>query len=38
MSKVVINKNKIREVLEKGVERIYPDKKALEKKLKSGSR
>ena len=38
MSKVVIDKNRIKEVLEKGVEKIYPSKEALEKVLKSGKR
>ena len=38
MSKVISSENKIRKVLEKGVEKIYPSKKALEKKLRSGKR
>ncbi len=38
MSKVITNQGKINEVLEKGVERVYPNKKALEKKLKSGKK
>ncbi len=38
MSKVITNENKIRKVLEEGVERIYPNKKALEIKLKSKKR
>jgi len=33
-----INLDKIKEILEKGVERIYPSKEALEKVLKSGKR
>jgi len=38
MSKIITDSNKIKEVLEKGVERIYPTKEALEKLLKSGKR
>jgi len=38
MSKIITDSNKIREVLGKGVERIYPSKEALEKILKSGKR
>ena len=38
MSKVITNSNKIKEVLEKGVERVYPSVKALEKVLTSGRR
>jgi len=38
MSKVITNSNKIKEVLEKGVERVYPSVKALEKLLTSGKR
>lgn len=36
--KIVTDPNKIKEALEKGVERIYPSKEALEKVLKSGKR
>ena len=38
MSKIIADTNKIKEVLEKGVEKIYPSKEALEKTLKSGTR
>jgi len=38
MSKIVTNLSKIKEILEKGVEKIYPSKEALERKLKSGKR
>jgi len=38
MSKIITDKNKIKEVLEKGVERIYPNKETLEKVLVSGKR
>ena len=38
MSKVITNSNKIKEVLEKGVERVYPSVKTLEKVLGSGKR
>jgi tyrosyl-tRNA synthetase len=38
MSKVITDKNRIKEALEKGVERIYPNKEALEKVLISGKR
>jgi len=38
MRKVITNQEQIKRVLEKGVERVYPSKKALEKKLKSGKR
>lgn len=38
MIKVDINKEKIEEVLTRGVEKIYPSKEALEKVLKSGKR
>lgn len=38
MGKVITNENKIKEVLEKGVEKVYPDQKSLEKILKSGKR
>jgi len=38
MSKIITASNKIKEVLEKGVEKIYPSKEALEKTLKSGTR
>lgn len=38
MSKVITDKNKIKEVLEKGVEKIYPNAGALEKVLRSGKR
>src|SRR4030043_655259 len=38
MSKIITASNKIKEVLEKGVEKIYPSKEALEKTLKSGKR
>ncbi|MFZ5559322.1 MAG: tyrosine--tRNA ligase [Patescibacteria group bacterium] len=38
MSKVDTNADKIKEVLDKGVERIYPSKEALVKVLKSGRR
>jgi tyrosyl-tRNA synthetase len=38
MSKVITDKNRIKEILEKGVEKIYPSKEALEKVLKSGRR
>jgi tyrosyl-tRNA synthetase len=36
--KVITNPDKIKEALEKGVEKVYPSKKALEKILKSGKR
>ena len=36
--KVITDTDKIKEVLERGVERIYPNKEALEKVLKSGKR
>ncbi len=38
MNKIITNPNKIKEALEKGVEKIYPNSKALEKVLKSGKR
>lgn len=38
MSKIITDKNRIKEVLERGVEKIYPDQKSLEKILKSGKR
>ncbi|MDD5071473.1 MAG: tyrosine--tRNA ligase [Patescibacteria group bacterium] len=38
MTKVIIDKNKIKEVLERGVENIYPDRNSLEKVLLSGKR
>ncbi len=38
MDKVIIDENRIDEILEKGVERIYPSREALEKVLKSGKR
>ena len=38
MSKVITDKESIKGVLEKGVERIYPNTKALEKVLSSGKR
>ena len=38
MSKVITDKNKIKEVLEKGVEKIYPNAGALERVLRSGKR
>lgn len=38
MSKIITNTNKIKEVLERGVENIYPSKQVLEKVLKSGKR
>lgn len=38
MSKIITNPSKIKEVLEKGVEKIYPSKEALERVLKSGKR
>lgn len=38
MSKIITDKNKINEVLTRGVEKIYPDKKSLKKLLLSGKR
>ncbi|MDD5294375.1 MAG: tyrosine--tRNA ligase, partial [Patescibacteria group bacterium] len=38
MAKVITDRSKIREVLERGVENIYPDKESLEKVLSSGKR
>ncbi|MDP2934673.1 MAG: tyrosine--tRNA ligase [bacterium] len=38
MGKIIINAEKIKEVLKKGVEKIYPNPEALEKLLKSGKR
>jgi len=38
MTKVNTNKEKIKEILERGVEKIYPSRKKLEKKLLSGDR
>ena len=38
MSRVITNPNKIKEALEKGVEKIYPSVGALERVLKSGKR
>ncbi len=38
MSKVITNQKLIDKALEKGVEKIYPNKKALEKKIKSGKK
>ena len=38
MTKVNTSKEKIKEILERGVEKIYPSKKDLEKKLLSGDR
>ena len=38
MTKVNTNKEKIKEILERGVEKIYPSRKELEKKLLSGDR
>ena len=38
MEKVIVDTSRIKEVLEKGVENIYPTKDALEKVLKSGKR
>jgi tyrosyl-tRNA synthetase len=38
MNKIITDSNKIKEVLEKGVEKIYPDSKSLENLLKSGKR
>lgn len=38
MNKIITNSGKIKEVLEKGVENIYPDKELLERVLKSGKR
>jgi tyrosyl-tRNA synthetase len=38
MNKIITDSNEIKEVLEKGVEKIYPSKEALEKVLKSGKR
>ncbi len=36
--KIITDKNKIQEVLTKGVENIYPNKESLEKILMSGKR
>lgn len=38
MEKIIINAEKIKEVLKKGVEKIYPNPEALEKLLKSGKK
>lgn len=38
MSKVITDKNRIKEALERGVEKIYPNREALERVLKSGKR
>ena len=38
MSKIITDSEKIKEVLEKGVENIYPSREVLEKVLKSGKR
>lgn len=38
MSKIITDENKIKEALERGVEKIYPSKESLEKRLKSGQR
>ena len=38
MGKIIVNAEKIKEVLKKGVEKIYPSPEALEKLLKSGKR
>jgi len=38
MSKTITNKNKIKEILEKGVEKIYPNAQALKKKLMLGKK
>ena len=38
MSKIITDKNKINEVLTRGVEKIYPDKKSLKKLLLSGKK
>jgi len=38
MNKIITDPNKIKEVLGKGVEKIYPNREALEKILKSGKR
>ena len=38
MEKVIVDALRIKEILEKGVENIYPTKEALEKALKSGKR
>ena len=38
MSKIITEENKIKEVLEKAVENIYPNSKELEKVLKSGKK
>jgi tyrosyl-tRNA synthetase len=38
MGKIVIDAEKIKEILKKGVEKIYPSPEALEKLLKSGKR
>lgn len=38
MNKVITDKNKINEILERGVEQIFPDKKSLEKLLLSGKK
>jgi len=38
MSEVITNKEKIKEVLERGVEKVYPSKKALAKRLATGKK